>query len=299
MIHNLSSIGKAKPMSGSMVGSECERWGATAPTCDDVFERLTSGPFPSGPFPGGATSEVTNTATGQATRSAWSDEATERHLACCHDCRRLAEALRPAVSALCDARDAGPQPVYDAVLPAYDGVLPGDARSRFLGLRPWLQAADGEAIGVGATTTPSLSPNRPTAMRSPQAWSIVAALTSALALACVACAAGGLFGSRESEQSSLAVPTSRVHWVASESCKAVREWEAAGGGARNGLASGGGPSGGLARVGDDGAPSGVIGKLLMEDRGECCTQCHAADVEARVRVEPARLLAACLACHTH
>jgi hypothetical protein len=44
--------------------------------CDDVFDILTRGPFPAG---------------------LESDAAVEHHLRCCHDCRQLAEALRPAV----------------------------------------------------------------------------------------------------------------------------------------------------------------------------------------------------------
>ncbi|WP_254512930.1 hypothetical protein [Anatilimnocola floriformis] len=44
--------------------------------CDEVFDILTRGPFPSGHE---------------------SDPAVEHHLRSCHDCRQLAEALRPAV----------------------------------------------------------------------------------------------------------------------------------------------------------------------------------------------------------
>ena len=44
--------------------------------CDEVFDILTRGPFPAG---------------------LESDAAVEHHLRCCHDCRQLAEALRPAV----------------------------------------------------------------------------------------------------------------------------------------------------------------------------------------------------------
>lgn len=44
--------------------------------CDEVFDVLTRGRFPSGHE---------------------SDPAVEHHLRCCHDCRQLAEALRPAV----------------------------------------------------------------------------------------------------------------------------------------------------------------------------------------------------------
>jgi hypothetical protein len=45
--------------------------------CDEVFDILTRGPFPTGND---------------------SDAAVEHHLRCCHDCRQLAEALRPAVA---------------------------------------------------------------------------------------------------------------------------------------------------------------------------------------------------------
>lgn len=52
------------------------------PTCDDVFEVLTRGPFPTGE---------------QAT-----DFPVERHLTVCHSCRELAEALRPATELLAE-----------------------------------------------------------------------------------------------------------------------------------------------------------------------------------------------------
>jgi hypothetical protein len=65
--------------------------------CDDVFEILTSGPFPNG---------------------AASDEAVELHLECCHECRRFAEALRP----LGDV-------ALDSDLPTYDGRLMRSAAS--------------------------------------------------------------------------------------------------------------------------------------------------------------------------
>lgn len=67
-------------------------------SCDDVFERLTRGPFP--------TCEP-------------EDTAVEAHLAGCHDCRSLAEALRPAVRLFADVRVAELQPAGD--LPVYWG----------------------------------------------------------------------------------------------------------------------------------------------------------------------------------
>jgi hypothetical protein len=67
--------------------------------CDQVFDVLTRGPFP----------------TGDA-----SDEAVEQHLRACHDCRRLAEALRPAVALMHEAVGAD----HALNLPEYQGSLP-------------------------------------------------------------------------------------------------------------------------------------------------------------------------------
>src|SRR5262245_39145972 len=68
-------------------------------SCDQVFDVLTRGPFPSGDA---------------------SDEGVEHHLRACHDCRRLAEALRPAVELLHEAVDR--EQALD--LPEYQGTLP-------------------------------------------------------------------------------------------------------------------------------------------------------------------------------
>ena len=67
--------------------------------CDQVFDVLTRGPFPSG--------EPT-------------DDGVEHHLRACHECRRLAEALRPAVALLHEAVDR--DQALD--LPGYQGSLP-------------------------------------------------------------------------------------------------------------------------------------------------------------------------------
>jgi hypothetical protein len=73
--------------------------------CDDVFDRLTRGPFPSG---------------------APDDEAVEAHLCTCHECRQLAEALRPAVKLMHEAyADTSDEP-----LPVYTGsAVPSLRRS--------------------------------------------------------------------------------------------------------------------------------------------------------------------------
>ena len=63
-------------------------------TCDQVFDVLTRGPFPSGNP---------------------DDDNVQRHLDACHECRQLAEALRPAVALLHEAlpaREAAELPSY-------------------------------------------------------------------------------------------------------------------------------------------------------------------------------------------
>lgn len=73
--------------------------------CDHAFERLTRGPFPGGPFPDGSPADPME------------DARVERHLASCHECRRLAEALRPAVSLFHEALERTDD------LPRYSGKL--------------------------------------------------------------------------------------------------------------------------------------------------------------------------------
>src|SRR5687767_9932150 len=62
--------------------------------CDAVFEKLTRAPFPAG--------------------GSDNDE-TELHLQVCHDCRRLAEALRPAIGLFHESL------ANDESLPQYNG----------------------------------------------------------------------------------------------------------------------------------------------------------------------------------
>lgn len=72
-------------------------------SCDQVFDCLTRGPFPSG---------------------SRDDDAVQRHLDVCHECRQLAEALRPAVALLHEAlpeSEAADLPSYGAA-EADDGL---------------------------------------------------------------------------------------------------------------------------------------------------------------------------------
>lgn len=66
--------------------------------CDQVFDVLTRGPFPTG---------------------AASDAAVEQHLRACHECRQLAEALQPAVELLHESL----APEHSVDLPEYQGLL--------------------------------------------------------------------------------------------------------------------------------------------------------------------------------
>ncbi|MBT4867385.1 MAG: hypothetical protein HON53_19960 [Planctomycetaceae bacterium] len=67
--------------------------------CDQAFDVLTRGPFPSGDM---------NV-----------DDAVDRHLAACHECRQLAEALRPAVGIFHEAMAEA----ESLSLPGYSGEL--------------------------------------------------------------------------------------------------------------------------------------------------------------------------------
>lgn len=67
-------------------------------SCDQVFETLTRGPFPTG---------------------SPDDDGVEMHLTGCHECRCLAEALRPAATLFHESLSATEQ----ESLPAYDGLL--------------------------------------------------------------------------------------------------------------------------------------------------------------------------------
>jgi len=85
--------------------------------CDQVFDVLTRGPFPTGDH---------------------TDEAVELHLAACHECRQMAEALRPAVALLHEAvskEEALELPEYQGSLPEPDPFENDDVRRLQLGLR--------------------------------------------------------------------------------------------------------------------------------------------------------------------
>jgi hypothetical protein len=108
--------------------------------CDQVFDVLTRGPFPTGEP---------------------EDEAVEQHLRACHECRQLAEALRPAVSLLHEAVSAD-----QAVdLPEYQGSLPHAESQRRLSVVR-LAAAIRPAHPDRESNRQRVATSRPTAAQS-------------------------------------------------------------------------------------------------------------------------------------
>jgi hypothetical protein len=81
--------------------------------CDEVFDILTRGPFPTG---------------------APSDGIVESHLGHCDECRRLADALRPALELL-----------QEAVTPEESRTLPCYGGSSASELEPWNHATAGDS----------------------------------------------------------------------------------------------------------------------------------------------------------
>ena len=122
--------------------------------CDQVFDVLTRGPFPTG---------------------AASDAAVEHHLRCCHDCRELAEALQPAVELLHEAI----APEDASGLPEYQGAL-SSAHGSVATAEAWRPTP----LSVRRISQPAVSRRRPSKLLS------FARFTAALVLLC---ALGSLF----------------------------------------------------------------------------------------------------------
>lgn len=115
----------------------------TAIHCDNVFDVLTRGPFPTGHE---------------------SDAAVERHLAGCHECRELAEALSPAVQLFHEAL----APSEGQELPGYRGVY---SSARVVELPSALR----DAMFGDTPAAPLASPGT-CARRQDRPWRLAAAL---------------------------------------------------------------------------------------------------------------------------
>lgn len=133
-------------------------------TCDDVFDVLTRAPFPSG---------------------GTDDEVVESHLAVCHDCRQLAEALRPAVGLFHEAISED----CDDALPTYRGRLTTPPRLP-------------ETID---SVCSSPSPTKRASRRSLAVWGSVAAVVVALLFSTLAVIASKSSSSRTLVSSGVAL----------------------------------------------------------------------------------------------
>lgn len=139
--------------------------------CDGVFEILTRAPFPTG-------SDC--------------DEAVESHLSVCHDCRQLAEALRPAVGLIHESL------AQSETLPEYGGRLANQAWSgvlrtqRFRQIGPFLAAGLAACLVLWFMQTASMpgglrsSPSRQTAALVPGTSDAAMLRSLHIPLACLA-----------------------------------------------------------------------------------------------------------------
>ena len=222
--------------------------------CDQVFDCLTRGPFPSGSA---------------------DDDAVQRHLDACHECRRLAEALRPAVALLHEALPAGEA----AELPSYGAADVDD---------DLCERADG-ALAARIRLMLDRQEVRPRTVLSQEKWlSAVRFLaTSVLAMALLTLLAGVFWQSREGVGRRVVIapvfigerhqPTAEglVHLAALNLPKVC-----------------------LPAVSAKDAPSSASEGAVSAAYG-CCTRCHAAGKGGAVLTHRAvaALQQSCFACH--
>jgi hypothetical protein len=232
-------------------------------SCDQVFERLTRGPFPTHEhFRHGCSVMLgpEELETRGSTSSIAEDAAVEAHLAVCHECRMLAEGLRPAVALFAQPRDL---PVYQGRLPAIDysevarASLPPES-SRV--------AVGGRSNGIRVER---------------MAWPVIAvAIVAMLFGACLTQLRDSQAENRQPSWlawNSPAEPTDdRWTFASLRLSEACRE-----------------PSG----------EHFLTATAASEERVVCCTRCHASSAQGAAMtwsappVEMSRLLVACLACH--
>lgn len=232
--------------------------------CDEVFEILTRGPFPTG---------------------APSDGIVESHLRQCAACRDLAEALRPAVELFQEAVT----PEESRTLPSYWGEQSSD-------LAPWLTIEKGGEARVAQRTRRAARPRRRSRLALPSVPScslrpaarLAAALLLGMALAGLLRQLGrsdGLLGRAGPDARS---QQGEVHWLLAER---GASWFN-----RNGLS--------LQCLADASAPVLVASRGGdHSDAGAielaCCSSCHVADRSVRQLSKRAMstVANACGACH--
>jgi hypothetical protein len=233
-------------------------------TCDDVFDVLTRGPFPSGGL---------------------EDHAVEVHLRRCPECHRLAVALRPAVELFQEA--VGPD--ESRTLPGYRGMA-GSADDLRI-------AADGTR-GYWGLGTDVVAQAERTFAPAPRVVRVLPARGSLLKFAAAVllgvAAAAGSRGWLERTAALAGDPPVAPPQVASEAKEASRRWLATvqlpPSCVRNSRAA----------VGDDSAnPHNGLQLAAVEGSYlSCCTDCHTSNLTGLLGQEARGVVArACTACH--
>lgn len=219
--------------------------------CDRTFDLLTRGPFPSGEA---------------------SDMDVELHLRCCHDCRRLAEALQPAVSLFHETLT-----VEANTLPNYRGALATDRQ-------PWLEP---EPLAVSIATPTGRSRNREVNSFTSRQFARRAAVAM-IAVATCGLLACGLWIARQ-DSSAMAAETPML--IASESGYLLSRH------ADQRLANAGVPTACVHRASLE-ATSDASSAAAIQRLAVCCTQCHSDTRQNRAAVKSfGTFVAACLVCH--
>lgn len=255
--------------------------------CDQVFDILTRGPFPTGDL---------------------SDGDVERHLTSCHDCRRLAEALRPAVELFHEAVD----PAEGEDLPGYRGKL-AEARSERL------MAAVDQAIGTMPIRPLPLHRRDPVERPGALGVSRIAVAVALGLVLGVLLRTLGISDTHSSELASRTEPaTSQAPAIATAITPTAAKEVSPEGGKPVGIALSAPQSLSPAKgailsqlaslhlpsacqverdAGDEPLPGGANSATQLSGL-LCCTNCHSADPQAAARhVQIANRLSACATCH--
>lgn len=232
--------------------------------CELVFDILTRGPFPTGEQ---------------------HDSAVERHLACCYECRQLAEGLRPALSLFHEAIKADEADN----LPGYRGVL-GRTDSACLAATMRASTTANGSFSAGLRLQKTSPATRETVTSW---WHFAAAGLLAVALGAVLWGLGYMRPGRNvmDDRGTSAAVTARSHQPDQQGQRLLASlnlptacWQVI-------------PAG-LAEV--EGRVMSLDADSLAAQGYRCCTECHSAANEKRPPVDAVATVAgSCRICHDH
>jgi hypothetical protein len=240
--------------------------------CDQVFDVLTRGPFPTGTD---------------------CDEPVEAHLHACADCRRLAEALRPAIELFQEAVD----PEESRDLPGYWGAAAEPSRASVS------YAPETAARQTLPHIVPDAAPHRHAAAG---AWRMAAMVALGIALGSLASARWVLDNPLWSDTANgpawsdgAEVGPSLAPLAATNSAPRRSLADALGMSALPALCLQSTP-------GDEGVPRDPRGELLLAsvslkhvslENVHCCTGCHHAEAANVPPTATAKVATSCQVCH--